>query len=245
MRGRAVTMLCDLLALALAAASQEGAPTPSIRTSSLQMPTTTRACVVDPWLLGLPPEHVREFPGRISLGARTDLYCAVYCMYIAMRVLGAEPVPPYRLCKMMNAESGVCSIHDIVNAARALGYTGAAAVRIDADGIDLLPLPAIAYRRASDIRNGHFVALVRREGSLIQMIDYPRYVAWVPIDRLRRFDGLWQGEVVLLQGAALRGITPRRAALLGASLTCAGWSLLLVVALAARCLRRRIAMPRS
>jgi len=123
---------------------------------------------------------------------------------------------------MLHAEDGTCSMNDLVRAAKAIGFRSAAAVRIDPGQVSALPLPAIAYRRGAHPDTGHFMLLSRRQAGFIQVVDYPRCVAWVPLARLNRLDKTWRGEIVLLENPEPAPMTPLRSALIGGSLTCIG-----------------------
>lgn len=192
------------------------------------------------WTEGLLRHYLPEEAGRgASAGA-----CGLWSVDLTLRLAGREPMPLSELGRRLNIHEGAASVHSVVQTLRANGFRRADAVRVvEASAIADVPLPAIAYLHpAREGGEGHFVVLAAREHGKIQVIDYPRYTAWVPIERLARFDDVWQGELVLLEKPP-RAWTPWRAGLFGASCAWLGVGLLMLVRQGVRRFRRNGPAP--
>lgn len=159
------------------------------------------------------PEDARR---QASAGA-----CGPCGVALALKLAGREPPPLADLAQSLQVEHGRTSVHAVVQALRSSGFRHADAVRVvEPSVLADLPLPAIAYLHpAREGQEGHFVVLAAREDAHIQVIDYPRYVAWVELGRLGQFDEAWRGELVLLRPPP-GAWTPWRAAAFGA---CCAW----------------------
>jgi len=166
------------------------APTPSVKSARPKF---------DGWLEAIAGGRLKSVTRGGFLGGFTGHYCGVYCEYQAITLAGGDPPPLDQLCRAMKAETGVCSAEDLARTARELGFPEAHVRRAEPQDLASLPLPAVAYRHGTRPREGHFVLLARRHADLVQIIDYPRRVAWVPVERLSQYTDSWRGDVVLLQ----------------------------------------------
>lgn len=182
--------------------------------------TRSSQCVPDRWLAGLGPAHVRELPASNFWGGASGSYCGVYCLYLAAQLKGFRPPSPANLAIISAAEGGITSISGLRAAARAIGFLSAEPSRIRPEDLRTIPYPVVAYRRDPAGRLGHFLLLAQLRDGMIQVVDYPRYVAWIPFGRLEQFDERWQGEAVLLKGLDGALLTPVRSAVLGGGLAC-------------------------
>jgi len=169
------------------------------------------------WLERLPGAKVIPLPEATAHGGSTFEYCGVYSLYVATRLeKDMQGISLAEVSSIVPTNRGRCSIADLVNAAHALGFDRARAVRLGPEDLRHARLPAVGYCRGERPGEGHFVLFARRRGDYIQILDYPRCIAWVRAQSLRSPVSQWAGETVLLKGAEPKP-SPLRAFLLGCS----------------------------
>jgi len=181
------------------------------------------------WIHGIGQDRIRGIPGSDLYGGRERLFCGPYTLYQAMLTAGAKPPSIQEMIRASHAETGTCSALDLVRAARQFGFPQARAVRLDMRNLGEGDLPAIAFLRDPSRHDGHFVLLARRSGDHIQVIDHPRFIAWVPASRFTTFSKAWQGELIALNGPSVDSMAPVRAGLMGAGIVFLIWGLWRIV----------------
>lgn len=147
-------------------------------------PTTGRL-PRDGWLERLPGADVTPLPQGTAYGASTSEHCGAYCLYLAARLEKNRQVALAEVSARLPANRSRCSMAELVNAAHALGFDRARAVRLGCEELRHVRLPAIAYCRGQRPDEGHFVLFAQIRGDYIQLLDYPRCVAWGPREGLR------------------------------------------------------------
>jgi len=145
-----------------------------------------------------PKAIIKQFPcaDREALTSRTFGFCGADALWIAAR-MRKESVDLQRVASDLASKAGTCSVADIVRCAHNLGFLGARAVRLQPHEFGQAPFPMIGYLHGAQGR-GHFVVFSRRERGWVQVVDFPREVAWVSLEQLMHFNQTWRGEVVLL-----------------------------------------------
>lgn len=162
----------------------------------------TTAPVLPPyWLERLPGADVIPLARATAHGASTSEHCGVYCLYLATRLEKDTQISLAEVSSAVPRNRGWCSIAELVNAAHALGFDRARAVRLDCEDLRHVRMPAIAYCRGERPGEGHFVLLAQTRGGYLQILDYPRRIVWVRLESLRSPTSRWTGEVVLLKRA--------------------------------------------
>jgi len=165
--------------------------------------------------------------GPLPVNWRTNFYCGVNCLYVALRMEG-RPVDYEELCRSAAVGEKGTSLGELARLAKSHG-TNYTPVRDLARSIAGWPVPAIVHQQRPDDLMGHYVLYLGRRGDLDAVLD----CTTGQIDMLSRGDFLdrWTGYV-LLRAEPFP---------LTSQLAMAGWSFLglIVFCFGLRCLARR------